>query len=97
MTRATGGYATDPNTLRLEYIGFVLPSHVVERMKGGGMGKKLTASEIKQIIDGEIKWRKEHPEEAPRPDYAAGFIKGLEQVKYLIDAASAALREVESR
>ena len=45
----------------------------------------MNAKEIKIVISKEIAWCKNNPDFELSKDYRLGFIKGLEQVKYLVD------------
>ena len=55
---------------------------------------QLTKAEIIQILDKEIKWCIDNPNEAFHAEYRKGFINGLIQAKYLITEAS---KEINKR
>ncbi|UKM62979.1 hypothetical protein [Levilactobacillus phage ENFP1] len=48
------------------------------------MGKTISLEEVNSIIDSEIEWSSNH-KKMVSPEYYEGYIKGLEQVKLLLE------------
>jgi len=62
------------------------------------MSEKLSLKEIESIIDQEINWCNCSTEEdrlGTTEEYRSGFVKGLEQVKYLITELYAGMETLQ--
>jgi hypothetical protein len=50
--------------------------------------ERVVLDEIMQVINQEIQWCYQNPDEELSADYQVGFIKGLEQAKYFLLAVA---------